>query len=114
MHFSCSYLVLPVMGLTAFSPRSGMLPKKLRFPRISCLKLDRSGSSFTAVAAAAGFVAAGLTGVFLSLDVAIVSCILLGTGVGGEVMTHATRWMLAANRKAYSEKRGVRRRMRAV
>src|SRR5262245_52899744 len=80
MHVSCSYLVLPVIGLTAFRPMSGMFPKKFRFPRISCLKLTRSGSSFATVAAAGCFVAAGLTGVFLSLDVAMFFCILLGQG----------------------------------
>src|SRR5215813_1007172 len=71
MHVNCSYLVLPAMGLTAFRPRSGMFPKKLRFPRINCLKFVLSASSFATVVAAVCFVAAGLTGVFLSLDVAI-------------------------------------------
>src|SRR5262249_29813549 len=80
IHVSCSNLVLPAIGLTAFSPMSGMFPKKFRFPRISCLKFTRSGSSFATVAAAGCFVAAGLTGVFLLLDVAMFFYILLGQG----------------------------------
>src|SRR5262249_17494857 len=71
MHVNCSYLVLPAMGLTAFRPRSGRFPKKLRFLRINCLRFVLSASIFASVVWAVCFVADCFAGVFLSRDVAI-------------------------------------------